>query len=104
MVFVFTPAQIAIYATYGINQLLALVLLVMSVFAFVEAVRASAHAYTFSGRRTKGFWAAVTGASMAYSVFALTAPGFNSLLLQLVVAVAVGVFLADVRPAVSTRR
>lgn len=99
-----TPLEIILYANNGINQFFALVLLCLSVFALVEALRAAPHAYTVADRKTKGFWTAVTGGSVVFAVFALINPAFNSLLIQLIVAVAVGVFLADVRPVVVPRR
>lgn len=99
-----SPALIIYYVTYGINMFFALLLLCLSVFAFVEALRAAPQAYTMMNRRTKGFWTGVTGACLLYSVLAVLPIGINSLLIQLVVAVAVGVFLADVRPIVSARK
>lgn len=104
----FSPLHIIVYSTFGISVLLALTLLVLSLYAFVGAVQASAHAYTFANRRTKGFWVGVTGACAAYSLFAtwgiFQGLRVDSLLLQLAAFVAAGVFLADVRPAVSPRR
>ena len=99
-----SPYEIVVYTTYGINMFFAFLLLCMSVFAFVEAVRAAPQAYISTGRRTKGFWVGITGACLAYAAMAILSPGFNSLLIQLVAAVAVGVFLADVRPIVVPRR
>ncbi|MDO4253492.1 MAG: DUF2516 family protein [Rothia sp. (in: high G+C Gram-positive bacteria)] len=79
------------------------VVFVMSVWALFEALRASAYAYQSAFKRSKTFWVSVTAACTVFSALACFT-GYNSVLTQLAAAVAAGVFMADVRPAVSTRR
>lgn len=93
-----------------IAQLQVLVYLGMSVFAFVLQVWAFVHAVTRppeafprAGKRTKGFWTAVTGAAAALGFISLPAPiglGLLPFFLLLISAVAAIVYLVDVRPAV----
>lgn len=102
-----SPIELFLYVRYFVNLILSLVLAVAAIYALVWAVRASDYAYQSAFKRTKGFWVAVTGASAAFSVLMLVQAwsfGSGSLFIQLVAATAVGVFLADVRPAVAVRR
>lgn len=102
-----SPIELFLYVRYFVNLILSLVLAVAAIYALVGAVRASDYAYQSAFKRTKGFWVAVTGASAAFSVLMLVQAwsfGSGSLFIQLVAATAVGVFLADVRPAVAVRR
>lgn len=92
---------------HWINVLLSVVLLVLAAYAFISAVRAAPQAYDVAFKRTKGFWLAMTGGSLLAALLSLmSAFGSNntSLVLQLFAAVAAGVFLADVKPAVVPRR
>lgn len=102
-----TPYTLLLLVTHYTNLALAVAVAALSVYALIEAARASSYAYQSAFKRTKGFWVGVTGACTFFSV--LTAwmtwiGGANSVILQLVAATAVGVFLADVRPAVAVRR
>ncbi|MDY6052329.1 MAG: DUF2516 family protein [Rothia sp. (in: high G+C Gram-positive bacteria)] len=102
-----TPIALIILVTHYVGLALALVVAALAVFALIEAARASSHAYQSAFRRTKGFWVGVTGAAAAFSVVTLWQTwtfGGGSIFLQLIAATAVGVFLADVRPAVAVRR
>ena len=75
---------------------------VLAVWAFVDAVSRPAAAFVSAGKRTKGLWVAVTGASSAVAFVALPWPfGIGALaFLARVAAVAASVYLVDVRPAV----
>lgn len=102
-----SPIELFVNFRFSVNLLLSLVLAIAAIYALIEAVRASDYAYQSAFKRTKGFWVAVTGASAAFSVLMLLQAwsfGSGSLFIQLVAATAVGVFLADVRPAVAVRR
>ncbi|MCP3426282.1 DUF2516 family protein [Rothia sp. AR01] len=89
-----------------INIFLALVLLVLALWAFVEAARAPSGAYEAAFKRTKNFWMLVTGACLLGAIISVMTAfgGAASLFIQLIAATAAGVFLADVRPAVRNRR
>lgn len=102
-----TPILFLVLATYYINLLVSLVVAGLSVYALAEAARATGYAYQSAFKRTKGFWLAVTGAAALFSLLTLWQAwngGNSSIFMQLVAATAVGVFLADVRPAVAVRR
>lgn len=85
-----------------------LILLVLGVgalgltgFAFVDAVRRPAEAFTYAGKRTKVFWLVVLGAA-----FAITFVIFFDVLsiFGILTVVAAAVYLVDVRPAVRQYR
>jgi hypothetical protein len=73
--------------------------------AFVSAVRTPTEAFPYAGKRTKGFWLAITG--VAFAIGLLAPPPFNLGALNLfALLAAVGglVYLTDVRPAVAQYR
>jgi hypothetical protein len=79
-----------------------LALLAVKVFAFVNSLLWSAESYTAAGKLTKPAWTIILGLGLAVQfVF----PGLLNLL-NLVFTIAALVYLADVRPALSslTRR
>jgi uncharacterized membrane protein YphA (DoxX/SURF4 family) len=83
---------------FWILRAVALLCFVVEAWAVINALRFSDEAYRAAGKRSKGFWAAITGISAVVggaSVFL----GGGSLILQLVAVTAAGVFLADVLPA-----
>jgi uncharacterized membrane protein YeiB len=75
---------------------------VLSVYALVDAARRPARAFAVAGKRTKQFWTLLLGVATAVAFVALPWPlGIGALsFLALGSAVAAGVYLADVRPAV----
>ena len=75
----------------------------LAVWALVDLVRRPPAAFTYAGKRTKSWWAAVLGVSVAVAFMALPYPiGFGYLsFLALVSAVAAIVYLVDVRPAIT---
>lgn len=106
-------AAYAFLVQAGIDFVVSAVLLVLSLWAVGIAARASERAYVVAMKRTKGFWCVLMALSVlvslmaAYSdwrALAVGLPHSGGQLLQLMAAVAVGVFLADVRPAVQARR
>lgn len=75
---------------------------VITVYALVDALRRPARAFASGGKRTKQFWATLLGVATAVAFVAIPPPvGFGFLgFLALGSAVAAGVYLADVRPAI----
>ena len=76
-----------------------LVVFVLSAWALLDAAARPAGAFLSAGKRTKKFWLLVTGAATAISFIALPPLGRGGFLV-IIAAVAAGVYLADVRPAV----
>ena len=83
--------------------ILALVALGLELWALADCARHKANAFEATGKRTKGFWLALTGGAALIGVISLFASGgiFGTLgLFGLAAVVAASVYLADVRPAV----
>lgn len=74
----------------------------VTVYALVDALRRPARAFVSAGKRTKQFWTVLLGVATAVAFVAVPWPlGFGMLsFLALGSAVAAGVYLADVRPAI----
>ncbi|CAB4695582.1 MAG: DUF2516 family protein [Actinobacteria bacterium] len=83
--------------------LLAFVLLVVKLFAFISSLTYSAESYSAANKLTKPAWTIILGVGVAVQLLVLGSPTF---LLNLVFTIAALVFLADVRPAIKglTRR
>lgn len=81
-----------------------LVLLLVKVFAFANAVMFPAEAYVAAGKLTKPAWATILGLAVATQIVFLGAGPIS--LINIVFTVAAFVYLADVRPALTsvTRR
>ncbi|WP_392544174.1 DUF2516 family protein [Oryzobacter telluris] len=80
------------WIVYGLS----LVALGVEAWAVIDCVRRPTDAFTAAGKRTKGFWLAVTVVAALLGVVSLGAiPG----LLGIIGVIAAGVYLADVRPA-----
>jgi hypothetical protein len=79
-----------------VSLLLTLAAFAIQLFAVIDAVRHRPDAYVAAGKRTKGFWLAVTGVA-ALLGFLGVGRGLN--FLTIIGVVAAGVYLADVRPA-----
>jgi len=76
--------------------LLGVAALAAQAWSFVDALLNRPDAFVAAGKRTKGFWLAVTGgATLIGFVFVLNP--FN--IFSLVAIVAAGIYLTDVRPA-----
>jgi hypothetical protein len=82
---------------------LALAAFGLEVWAMVVALRAPISAYPQAGKRTKGFWTALTVGAAVVGFLSLPVGsqglGFGGLL-SLAAVVVAAVFLADVRPAI----
>lgn len=78
-------------------------LFAIELWAFIDAARRPARAFTVAGKRTKTFWLIVTGAAAAIGFLGLRPPlglGFSTGILDLAALIAAAVYLVDVRPAV----
>ena len=79
----------------------------LQVWALVDCARTAPEAFVRAGKRTKGFWLAVTAVCAAVGFVALPPPiGLSLAPWFLTIAAVVGaiVYLADVRPAVGPYR
>lgn len=78
-----------------------LVVFLMCLVALIDAARRAPRAFVDAGKRTKNFWVLVLLAALAVAFVAIPWPvGIGQLsFLAVVSAVAAGVYLADVRPA-----
>ena len=86
--------------THYIDLALSLVVLVLAAWAFVDCLLKAPVQFQRAFKRTKGFWLALTGGSLAFTLLNAFALGGSSLFILLIAATVVGVYLADVRPAV----
>ncbi|WP_022917074.1 DUF2516 family protein [Ruania albidiflava] len=87
---------------YYLFLALALVAFGLAAWALIDAAIRPASAFTDADKRTKGFWCLVTGLATLLAFLGIPAGGSgSSLLLMLLGGVPAGVYLADVRPAVS---
>lgn len=80
---------------------LGLVALGITVWALVDAATTRSDAFVAAGKRTKGFWVAVTG--VAAALIFVTFPNVLSIF-ALISLVAAAIYLTDVRPAVRAMR
>ncbi len=90
---------------YSVQSTILLVLGVlafgMELFALVDVVRRPAQAFQYAEKRTKNFWLILVAVASAVGFVSLFNP---TSLVGLLGVVAAGVYLADVRPAVSQYR
>ena len=73
----------------------------LQVWALVDALLTRPDAFTAAGKRTKGFWLAITAVASAIGLVHLEQP-FG--MFNLIAIVAAAVYLTDVRPAVAQLR
>ena len=93
-----------VFAVEGITMLvIEIVLLAVKIFAFVNALRFSDEAYRAAGKLNKAAWTIILGLGVAAQVVLAGSP-LN--LINLAFTVAALVYLADVKPALTslTRR
>lgn len=95
------------YVETAIYLILAVVAFAIEAWAFFDCLRHRANAYAAVSKRTKTFWLALTGGSVAIGLVSLVAQlgggagGISTLgLFGLAAVTAASVYLADVRPAV----
>lgn len=82
-----------------IDIALALIVAGLAAWAFADCLGKAPVQFERASKRTKGFWLALTGGSLAFTGFTLLVLR-PSLFVLLIAGTAVGVYLADVRPAV----
>lgn len=85
--------------------LITLALLVVEVYALVDAARRSNGAFVSAGKRTKTFWSVLLAVGAALGFIGLTPPlggGFLGLAVLFAVIPAL-IYLSDVRPALGGR-
>lgn len=80
---------------------LAVALLAVELWAFVNAVRFRPDAYVAASKRSKVFWCVLTGVAVLLGFLSLPYPvgGGSSMLFMIGGVVIAGIFLADVLPA-----
>ena len=78
----------------------AIVAFIVEIWAFIDAVRRPAAAYTAAGKLSKQLWLIILGVALLFGVAG--AVGFVSIIqmLPIIGFIAAAVYLADVRPAV----
>ena len=75
---------------------LGVAVLAMTLFAFVDALGHRPDAFTAAGKLTKPIWCGILGVA---SIIAFIRVGYILDIFGIIVVVAAGVYLADVRPA-----
>lgn len=92
--------SIAIPVTFWLFTAAGVVVAVLSVMALVDCLRRPADNFRAMGKLSKGAWLGMTAAATVVSVLSIVTASGSSLF-TLAAAVVAGVYLADVRPAVS---
>jgi len=79
---------------------------VVEAFAFVDAIRHPATAFTAASKQTKPLWLIILGVALVigFGGIAQVVGLFSSLALPIIAFVAAAIYLADVRPKVKTIR
>ncbi len=88
-------------AQASVALFLGVIALALEVWAVVDAATTRPDAFAAAGKRTKGFWLAVTGVAALLGFVSFTNP-LN--LFGLIGFVAAAIYLTDVRPAVRSLR
>ncbi|MDD9207215.1 DUF2516 family protein [Georgenia sp. 10Sc9-8] len=83
--------------------ILAIALFVVEVWALVDAARRPTPAFTTAGKRTKNFWLLLLAVGAVVGFLNVPVPGGagTGTFLMFIAVVPAGIYLADVRPAVS---
>lgn len=92
--------QVALLIEHYLMLALSVVILLLALWAVVDCLRQSTQRFAQEGKRTKGFWTALTIGSAVVSLLGLLSNGGIGFL-QLIGACVACVYLADVKPAVS---
>jgi hypothetical protein len=94
------------YIDFAVGYLVSALCAAISVWALVDCSVRKGPAFEASFKRSKGFWLGITGAAAfvaVISVLPVPNPFFGLSLFNVAAVTAAGVYLADVRPAVSSR-
>ncbi|MPV37230.1 DUF2516 family protein [Georgenia subflava] len=81
---------------------LSLVLFALELWALIDAARRPSAAFVAADKRTKNFWLVLTGIAAAIGFISIPLQGGGFSFLQFAAVVPAGIYLADVRPAVSS--
>ncbi|WP_035750418.1 DUF2516 family protein [Arthrobacter sp. 35W] len=93
------------FITNALLILLGLVALGIQGWALADCLRTKTEDFERAYKRTKSFWALLTGGSALMGVLYIAGPGMGfSMLLNLAAVTAASVYLADVRPALAQVR
>jgi Protein of unknown function (DUF2516) len=86
-------------------EALSLAALVVEVWAFIDALRHPAQAFTAAGKQTKPIWLIILGVAVVIGLGSSALGGFTLIsILPLAAFVAAAVYLTDVRPKVKEFR
>ncbi|MCH6471622.1 DUF2516 family protein [Sinomonas terrae] len=99
-------SYIVFYSDLIVGYAVSLLCLVISLWAFIDCVTRKGAAFEAGFKRTKGFWLGITGGATLVGILAALSPVsplFGPSLFTLAAVTAAGIYLADVRPAVSSR-
>ena len=91
---------LALQITHWLYFAVGVLVAVLSLWAFVDCLRRPAANFAALGKLTKSAWTGLTAAAAILTVI-MIATGGSSTIITLAAAVVAGVYLADVRPAVS---
>jgi hypothetical protein len=93
------------YIDLIVGYVVSLVCAALSVWAFVDCTIRKGPAFQARSKRTKGFWLGLTGAATFVTVLSVLVPTpfFGLSLFNIASVTIAGVYLADVRPAVTSR-
>jgi hypothetical protein len=92
--------ELNVFAVEGLVYLvIAVAILALSIFAFVNALLYSAESYDAAGKLTKTAWCSILGLGVALQLVPIGLP-----LINIIMLVAALVYLADVRPALAGLR
>ena len=80
----------------------ALIVLAVKIFAFINSLMFSSEAYSAAGKLTKPAWTIILGLGMVLQILLVNSSPIN--LLSLGFTIAAFVYLADVRPALAGLR
>ena len=78
---------------------LGIVILALAIWALIDCLSHTPQRYAQEGKRTKGFWTALTAGSAVVAALSVLTSGSGGIF-QLIAACVACVYLADVRPAV----
>ncbi|WP_313023173.1 DUF2516 family protein [Mobilicoccus sp.] len=88
-------------AQNAVTLALGVAVFALGLFAFIDALRHDKAAFAVEGKQSKTFWTIALGVSLAV-LFVSIQSVLN--MFALIAVVAVGVYLADVRPAITPHR
>lgn len=93
------------WGNFGVDYAVSVLCFAICLWALIDCATRKGTAFEAGFKRTKGFWLGITGGAAFVGLLALLGiPGiFGPTLFTLAAVTGAGVYLADVRPAVSSR-